>query len=317
MPTLEARMAIQGRIRSDRRYRLASERVGWSCMTSCGECLVDVVGDALSGAGDVDAGVPPHRRFGQIEGGDQDAVDVVGPLGAADLASVDAVGDRRSEVGEREAVDDRVFLLAVEVGADHPVEVVGVGGREAVGVALAGGVAALVAAAGSVSQYFAQAAATFEAGRESWLAQQGGEVDQEIVAGLGGHSAVCSQPAGQGHEQNSVGFDAGSSAVGHGEHGEHDLVRTVLVAEVAQCADEPIDVADPVERRMIGWPVAWQWLIGEGLLECSELCTEMHGCLLGVGLSEAMVRFRVPGDVPDNVPDRVPEQDLLFPIGAQ
>ena len=96
----------------------------------------------MSGAGDVDAGARLHRWFGQVERGDQDAVDVVGPLGGADLASVDAVVDGRSEVGERQPVDDRVLLFAVEVGADHPVEVVGVRGCEVVGVALAGGVAA-------------------------------------------------------------------------------------------------------------------------------------------------------------------------------
>jgi len=182
-----------------------------------------------------------------------------------------------------------------------------------VGVALAGSEATLVAAAGAVGEYFAQAAAPLETGGEVGFAQQGCEVDEQIVARLGRHSSVCSQPAGQCHEQNGAGFDAGSSAVGHVEQGEHDLVRTVLVGEVAQCADEGADVADPVERRVVGWPVAWQWLIGEGLLESSELCTETHGCLLGVGLSEAMVRFRVPG----NVPDRVPDQGFLFPIGAQ
>ena len=50
--------------------------------------------------------------------------------------------------------------------------------------------------------------------------------------------------------------------------------------------------------------------------DSSELGTEIHGGLLGVGLSEAMVRFGVPGDVPGQVPDQVPDQVFLFPIGA-
>ena len=278
---------------------------------------MDVVGDAVSGAGDVDAGARLHRWFGQVERGDQDAVDVVGPLGGADLASVDAVVDGRSEVGERQPVDDRVLLFAVEVGADHPVEVVGVRGCEVVGMALAGGVAALVAAAGASGEYLAQTAAPFETDREARLAQQGGEISEEIVAGLGGHTSMCgAQTAGQRDEQNGVGFHVGSSADGHVEQGEDDPVRTVLAGEVAQSADERADVVDSVERRMIGAPVAWEWLAGEVLLECAELRAEIHRGLLGVGLSEAMVRFGVPGDVPGQVPDQVPDQVFLFPIGA-
>ena len=278
---------------------------------------MDVVGDAVSGAGDVDAGARLHRWFGQVERGDQDAVDVVGPLGGADLASVDAVVDDRSEVGERQPVDDRVLLFAVEVGADHPVEVVGVRGCEVVGMALAGGVAALVAAAGASGEYLAQTAAPFETDRQARLAQQGGEFSEEIVAGLGGHTTMCgAQSAGQRDEQNGVGFRVGSSADGHVEQGEDDPVRTVLVGEVAQRSDERADVANSVERRVVGGPVAWEWLVGEVLLESSELGTEIHGGLLGVGLSEAIVRFGVPGDVPCQVPDSVPHQGFLFPIGA-
>ena len=278
---------------------------------------MDVVGDAMSSARDVDTRVPLHRWFGQVEGGDQHAVDVVGPLGGADLASVDAVVDGRSEVGERQPVDDRVFLFAVEVGADHPVEVVGVRGCEVVGMALTGGVAALVAAAGASGEYLAQTAAPFETDREARLAQQGGEISEEIVAGLGGHTSMCgAQSAGQRDEQNGVGLHVGSSADGHVEQGEDDPVRTVLAGEVAQGLDQLADVVDSVERRMLGGPVAWKWLVGEVLLECSELCTEIHGGLLGVGLSEAMVRFGVPGDVPCQVPDSVPDQGFLFPMGA-
>ena len=69
-------------------------------MRSRSECLVDEGGDALSRPGDVNAGTPLHRRLGQIEGGDQDAVDVVGPLSAADLTPLNAVGDRPPEVDE-------------------------------------------------------------------------------------------------------------------------------------------------------------------------------------------------------------------------
>ena len=282
-------------------------------MTSCGERSVQVVGDAVSGAGDVDSAVPLHRLFGQIEGGDQDAVDVVGPLGAADLTSVDAVVDGRSEVGECQPVDDRILLFAVEVGADHPVEVVGVRGCEVVGMALTGGVAALVAAAGAAGEYLAQTAAPFETDREARLTQEGGEVCQHFIAGLGWHSSVRgAQSAGQRNEQNSVGFHVRSSADGHVEQGEDDPVRMVLAGEVTQRADECADVADSVERRMLGGPVAWERLVGEVMLECSELGTEIHRGLLGVGLSEAMVRFGVPGDVPGQVPDQV----FLFPIGA-
>ena len=108
----------------------------------------------------------------------------------------------------------------------------------------------------------------------------------------------------------------GSSADGHVEQGEDDPVRTVLVGEVAQRSDERADVANSVERRVVGGPVAWEWLVGEVLLESSELGTEIHGGLLGVGLSEAIVRFGVPGDVPCQVPDSVPHQGFLFPIGA-
>lgn len=286
-------------------------------MTSCGECPVDVVRDAVSGAGDVDSGVPLHRGVGQVEGGDEDAVDVVGPLGGADLASVDAVVDGRSEVGERQPVDDRVLLFAVEVGADHPVEVVGVRGCEVVGMPLAGGVAALVAAAGASGEYFAQTAAPFETDREARLAQQGGEVRQQIVAGLGWHPSVRgAQAAGQRDEHNGVGFHVGPSADGHVEQGEDDPVRMVLAGEVAQRLDQLADVVDSMERRMLGGPVAWKWLVGEVLLECSELGTEMHGGLLGVGLSEATLQFGVPGDVPGQVPDWVPDQGFLFPMGA-
>ena len=107
-----------------------------------------------------------------------------------------------------------------------------------------------------------------------------------------------------------------SSADGHVEQGDHDPIRMVLAGEVAQHPDQPADVVDSIERRLVGGPVAWEWLVGEGLLECSELCTEIHGGLLGVGLSEAMVRFGVPGDVPGQVPDSVPDQGFLFPMGA-
>jgi hypothetical protein len=282
-------------------------------MGSRSEGLPDVAGDAVSGAGDVDPTAGPHRSIGLVEGGDEDTVHVVGPLGAADLASVDAVVDGRSEVDERQSVDDRVFLLAVEVGADHPVEVVGIGGCEAFGVALTRGEATLVAAAGASGEYLAQTAASFETARQARLAQQGGEVSQQIVAGLGGHTSVrCAQSAGQRYEQNDVRFHVRPSADGHVEQGEHDLVRTVLVGEVPQCADERAEVVDSVERLVFGGPVAWERLVGKGLLECSELCTEIHSCLLGVGLSEAMVRFGVPGDVPGQVPD----QGFLFPTGA-
>lgn len=285
-------------------------------MRSRGECLVDVVGDAVSGTGDVDPGVP-LRRCGQVERGDQDAVDVVGPLGGADLTSVDPIVDGHSEVGERQPVDDRVLLFAVEVGADHPVEVVGISGCEALGVALASGVAALVAAAGATREYLAQTAAPFETGRETRLTKQRGEVCQQIVAGLGWHTTVCgAQSAGQRDEQNGVGFYVGSSADRHLEQGEDDPVRTVLAGEVAHSADKRADVADSVERPMVGWPVAREWLVGEVLLEGSELRTEIHGGLLGVGLSEAMVRFGVPGDVPGQVPDSVPDQGFLFPMDA-
>ena len=286
-------------------------------MRSCGECLVDVVGDGVSGSGDVDSRVPLHRWFGQVEGGDEDAVDVVGPLCGADLASVDCVVDGRPEVGERHPIGDRVFLFAVEVGADHPVEVVSVRGCEAFGMSLAGRVAALVAAAGASGEYLAQAAASFETDREARLAQQGGEISEEIVAGFGGHTAVRgAQSAGQRDEQNGVRFHVGSSADGHVEQGEDEPVRTVLVGEVAQRPDQLSDVADSVESRVVGGPAAWERLVGEVLLECSELCTEIHDCLLGVGLSEAMVRFGVPGDVPCQVPDLVPDQGFVFPMGA-
>jgi len=286
-------------------------------MGSCGECLVDVVGDAVSGTGNVDSCVPLHRSVGQVEGGNQDAVHVVGPLGAADLASVDAVVDGRSEVDERQPVDDRVFLFAVEVGADHPVEVVGVRGCEAFVVALTGGVAALVAATRATGEYLAQTATPSEAARKARFAQQGGEVSQQIVVGFGGHPPVRgAQSAGQRDEQNGVGFHMGSPADRHVEQGEHDPVRTVLAGEVAQRPDQLADFVDSVERRVVGGPVAWERLVGEGLLECSELRTEIHGGLLRVGLSEAMVRFGVPGDVPGQVPDSVPDQGFLFPMGA-
>jgi len=124
------------------------------------------------------------------------------------------------------------------------------------------------------------------------------------------------QSAGQRDEQNGVGFHVGSPTDGHVEQGEHDPVRAVLAGEVAERADERSDVVDSVERRMLGGPVAWERLVGEVLLECSELGTEIHRGLLGVGLSEAMVRFGVPGDVPGQVPDQVPDQVFLFPIGA-
>ncbi len=286
-------------------------------MRSRGECLVDVVGDAVSGARDVDSGARLHRWFREVEGGDQHAVDVVGPLRAADLASVDAVVDGRSKVGERQSVDDRVFLFAVEVGADHPVEVVSVRGCEAISMPLAGGVAALVAAAGASGEDLAKTTAPFETGRETRLTQEGCEVCQQIVAGLGGHPSVHrAQSAGQRYQQNGVGFHVGPSADGHVEQGDHDPIRMVLAGEVAQHPDQPADVVDSIERRLVGGPVAWEWLVGEGLLECSELCTEIHGGLLGVGLSEAMVRFGVPGDVPCQVPDSVPDQGFLFPMGA-
>ena len=62
-------------------------------MQSRGECLVDVIGDAVSGAGDVDSGAGLHRWFGQVEGGEQHAVDVVGPLGGCLLYTSDAADE--------------------------------------------------------------------------------------------------------------------------------------------------------------------------------------------------------------------------------
>jgi hypothetical protein len=286
-------------------------------MASCGECLVDVVGDTVSGAGDVDPGVRPCGRLNQVKSRDQDAVDVVVPLDGADLAAVDSVVDRFSERYECQPVDDRGFLFAVKVGADHPVEVVGVRGCEAVGVSLAGGVSALVTSAGASGEHFTQSAAPFEAGCETRLTKQGCEVCQQIVAGFWGHPSMGgTQSARQPNEQKDVWIHVRPSGHGHVEQREHDSVGTVLVREVAQRSDESADTADSLERRPVRGPVARERVLGEGLLECSELGTEVHGCLLGVSLSEAMVRFGVPGDVPGRVPDSVPDQGFPFPIGA-
>jgi hypothetical protein len=282
-------------------------------MGSCGECLVDMVGDAVSGAGDVDPCVRPCGRLRQVEGGDQDAVDVVVPLDGADLAAVDAVLNRLSERHKCQPIVYGRFVFAVEVGAHHPVEVVGVRGSEAFGVPLASGVSALVTTTSTSGENFAQAAAPLEARCETRLTQQGCEVGQQIVAGLGGHPSVSgTQPARQTNEQEGLWFHVRPSAHGHVEQRNNDMVGTVLFSEVAKRSDESAYRAESPEGRSVGGPVAWEGLSGEGLLKCSELSTEVHACLLGVWLSEAMVRFGVPGDVPDPVPD----QGFPFPIGA-